>query len=73
VDRRPARGQRARARQIAEEAERLRARHNCAHEHWTRDEGQAICEECTQTLLVYIMTCDQCRIQACYRCMRNRL
>jgi len=74
VARRPARinppEQQAR---IAAVVQNLRDRHNCDHETWQYVRGRHLCEECRDTLPSYIFECQQCNIQACNRCRRNRL
>jgi hypothetical protein len=73
VDRRPAADAARRVEQIRQEADRLLLRHNCTHVHWTRVDGPAVCEECTTELPAYTLTCNQCAIRACRRCVQNRL
>ncbi|KAE9378173.1 hypothetical protein N431DRAFT_174373 [Stipitochalara longipes BDJ] len=58
---------------VAAVVQNLRDRHNCDHETWQYVRGRHQCEECRDTLPSYIFECQQCNIQACNRCRRNRL
>ncbi|TVY78338.1 putative E3 ubiquitin-protein ligase ariadne-2 [Lachnellula suecica] len=58
---------------VAAVTHNLRTRHNCDHERWNYVRGQHRCEECYDTLPSYIFECQQCNVQACNRCRRNRL
>lgn len=60
-----------RVQQIARE---LRECHDCDHTRgWRRVHGPHRCEECRDLLYEFILECRHCRLQACVRCMRNRL
>ncbi|XMA13408.1 hypothetical protein WAI453_006199 [Rhynchosporium graminicola] len=48
-------------------------RHECDHNSWRWVRGPHECEECRHDLPDYIFECQQCHIQACNRCRRNRL
>lgn len=62
-----------RSQRIAEVVEHLRTNHNCSHEKWRWVRGGHQCEECMHWLREYIFECQQCQLQACNRCRRNRL
>ncbi|KFA75374.1 hypothetical protein S40288_01978 [Stachybotrys chartarum IBT 40288] len=55
------------------EMQNLLQNHECAHRRWIYRGGQHQCEECHHWLPDYIFECNQCHIQACNRCRRNRL
>ncbi|KAF7311943.1 RBR-type E3 ubiquitin transferase [Mycena indigotica] len=59
---------------VQERVERLRYAHDCANGHnWGRRAGGGRCEECHDTLPIYLMLCGNCGIAVCFRCARNRL
>lgn len=53
--------------------DRLRSDHECVHDEWRWVKGVHRCEECHHRLSSYIFECQQCMLQACNRCRRNRL
>ncbi|KAL3426422.1 E3 ubiquitin-protein ligase ARI5 [Phlyctema vagabunda] len=73
VARRPRLRQQLQEDQVAAAVENLRTRHNCDHDRWNYVRGSHQCEECYHMLPSYIFECQQCHIQACNRCRRNRL
>jgi hypothetical protein len=58
---------------VADATEMLRTRHNYNHPSWRYTQGSHQCEECLHNLPEYIFECQQCRLQVCNRCRRNRL
>ncbi|CCF36037.1 IBR finger domain-containing protein [Colletotrichum higginsianum] len=62
-----------RTRQVEREAHNLVMNHQCAHNTWRSRGGAHRCEECHDSLPLYIYECARCRIRACRRCRFNRL
>ena len=64
----------ARRARVARVVRELRDRHECEHRgQWRRIPGEHRCEECGDTLNEFILECSGCMVQACVRCMYNRL
>ncbi|KAI1124110.1 hypothetical protein F5Y10DRAFT_250347 [Nemania abortiva] len=53
--------------------EHLLYNHECDHDRWKGRPGPEDCEECGDTMPIFIYECRQCRIMACRRCRYNRL
>ena len=74
VDRAPARNPVDNARRVEQEAQRLRARHECDHTAWHKVVlGNLMCENCNFQPGSYLLECRQCALRACVRCKRHRL
>jgi hypothetical protein len=58
---------------LQREVENLMQNHECEHRRWRSRGGSHQCEECYDTLPLFIYECVQCRILACRRCRFNRL
>ncbi|KAK0740464.1 hypothetical protein B0T18DRAFT_332669 [Schizothecium vesticola] len=58
---------------IERERRNLVENHVCDHRQWKGRGGVHECEECNNTLPLFIYECRQCRILACRRCRFNRL
>lgn len=58
---------------VQQAAQHLRERHECNHVRWRYVSGPHQCEECRHHLPRFINECQQCNLQACWRCRNNRL
>lgn len=58
---------------VERERRNLVENHVCDHRQWKGRGGVHECEECNDTLPLFIYECRQCRILACRRCRFNRL
>lgn len=58
---------------IERERRNLMVNHECTHEKWKSLMGSYRCEECHNTLPLFIYECQRCNIMACKRCKYNRL
>ncbi|KAK4204522.1 hypothetical protein QBC40DRAFT_303409 [Triangularia verruculosa] len=62
-----------RANLVEQERQNQVINHVCRHDSWSSRQGRNRCDECHDTLTVFIYECRQCRILACRRCRFNRL
>ncbi|KAI1352820.1 hypothetical protein F5Y01DRAFT_324069 [Xylaria sp. FL0043] len=53
--------------------EHLVQNHECGHWEWISRRGPRRCEECRQSMPLFIYECRNCSIMACRRCRYNRL
>lgn len=58
---------------VEQAQENLRDNHQCQHRSWRSIGGPRRCEECHNTLPLYLNVCRQCQIMVCRRCRLNRL
>lgn len=62
-----------RAQRVEQAARRLVDDHECEHNRWGRIGGPRQCEECGDTMPIWLNVCSQCHIMVCRRCRYNRL
>lgn len=58
---------------VQEMANTIRENHDCLNHRWGNMPGPAVCEECHDTMPLFIKVCRNCRLMACRRCALNRL
>ncbi|KAK3371042.1 hypothetical protein B0T24DRAFT_658091 [Lasiosphaeria ovina] len=58
---------------VEQQRNHLEENHNCNHPYWKVLRGCHDCDECNQSMPLFIYECLQCQIAACKRCRFNRL